>query len=123
MVMNYARGDVESKPRNRIEWRPRSPFPIRIFPPGNLSKKIRIPCAVRPGNSYGSRGNRGPNYFTVMFTPCVCPANSGAYIDWMVVMPLEKAPSWATRSAYSKTYTPFGSQWKKKFTDASFGAS
>ncbi len=46
----------------------------------------------------------GALYFPMVSrTPSECAANSGAYIHWMVVMPLEKSPLWAARSGYSNT--------------------
>jgi len=43
------------------------------------------------------------SYSTFTRTPSECALNSGAYIHWMVVMPLEKSPVWEARSVYSKT--------------------
>ena len=34
--------------------------------------------------------------------------NSGAYMHWIVAMPVWYAPLWTTRMAYSKTYVPLG---------------
>ena len=33
-----------------------------------------------------------PYGFTVTVKPCVCAANSGAYMDWIVEMPFENVP-------------------------------
>jgi hypothetical protein len=47
-------------------------------------------------------------YFTSSITLSLCELNSGAYMHWMFASPVGYWPLCCTRTAYSKTYTPFG---------------
>ena len=42
-------------------------------------------------------------YSTVTRIPSEWEVNSGAYMHWMVVMPLEKSPFWVANIVYSNT--------------------
>ena len=46
---------------------------------------------------------KGLVYFTSRRIPWECEENSGAYMHWMLLIPLLKSPFWATRTGYSKT--------------------
>jgi hypothetical protein len=48
------------------------------------------------------------NHSTFTLIPSEWLANSGAYMHWMVVKPLEKSPFSETLSGYSKTKVPLG---------------
>lgn len=102
-----------------------SPRPLSHCACSNDFPSFSLHFFAPPSPGYGRFDTQpGKEYHSTLTTiPSLCAANSGAYMHCIDEMPLEKRPACETRRGYSNTWTPFRRRWKKKLTDASFGAS